>query len=351
MTTPNSPRRLWIAVGLLIVIVATGGYFVLRSGDGPGKSQTVSGSAPLRCAFDTWLGYSAFYIAEELGYYKDAGLNVELKVINAIQEKDAAMARGDLDCMGGSIDSAVISNASGVPGKIIFLFEASLGNDAMAVANTIKSAQDLKGKRIALEVGYVSQLFLLNYLRINGMTPKDVTILDTPNDQGVVAFVSKSIDAIATFEPFLSRALQRTDAVVLVSSKGMEPIFSGTAFASAAAIKSRPEDLKKLVAALQKANEYWLEHPKEGNAIVAKRWNLSVEEVEGIMVNTTLFTPKDQERHFGTAGAPGKLVDYLKICADLWRSSGEVKTEVDVTQLFDRRFVEPLYATDGSSGK
>ncbi|MEM9824506.1 MAG: hypothetical protein AAF985_25695, partial [Bacteroidota bacterium] len=75
-----------------------------------------SKSEPIRIAFNTWIGYSSFYIAEKEGIFDKYNLKVETSIIDPLAEKNAAIVRGDLEGMGGTYDSGIISLASGVKG-------------------------------------------------------------------------------------------------------------------------------------------------------------------------------------------------------------------------------------------
>ena len=260
---------------------------------------------PIRVAFNTWIGYSSFYIAEQKGIFKRHGITVETKVIDPLAEKNAAIIRGDLDGMGGTIDSAVISAASGVKGKVVFMFDRSNGTDGILATQDVKTVADLKGKRIAVEEGFVGHFFLLYVLDRNGMSPSDVNIVPMTTDQAGAAFVAGKVDVAVTWEPYLSTAKKREGAHVLVSSKELEPILADTLFMSESFLASRQDDVQALVLALQEANQYWIAHPDECNDIVAKRWKMEKKEVQSIMLTDELYSVEHQRRMFGTAGQKG----------------------------------------------
>jgi len=334
-------------VAILAAVILASYFFLVRpGGDSPSQPATQSVSEvsrPIRVAFDTWFGYSSFFLARDLGLYKKRGLDVEVAIINPLQEKNAAMARGDLDVMGGSFDSAVISSHAGVPGAIVYVFEESLGNDALVVKKGITKAEDLRGKRIAVDVGYVSHLFILNYLDLSGLKLDETEIVPLSPDGGVAAFLSGAVDAVALYEPFLSRALGKPDSHTLVTSRSMDPLFCGTAYASKRMIDRHPESLQLFVQALQEANDFWRQNPDKGNDLVAKFWKLPIDEVEAVVVNTKLFTVDDQKRFFGTENTPGLLHGYVKRVADLWSQVDVVPEDYPTEGLVNPRFVRELY--------
>lgn len=299
-------------------------------------------AAPLKIAFNTWIGYSSFYIAEEKGFLEKRGIKVETKVIDPLAEKNAAMLRGELDGMGGTIDSAVISAAGGVNGKVVWMFDRSNGTDGILVAKNIKTPQDLKGKSVAVEEGFVGHFFLLYFLEKSGMKHTDVKLIPMTTDQAGAAFAAGKVDVAVTWEPYLSTAKKRVGSHVLVSSKELEPILADTLFISDSVIKNRPQDIQALVEALQEANNYWLANKEEGNMIVERRWKMKLDEVNAIMTTDELYSTYHNLKQFGQTGESGELYTYIDKCAKLWFESGVTKSQVDGKSLIDPQFVRKL---------
>lgn len=337
--------RVALSAVLLVVAVACS-----RSAPAPAESAASSASAPatsskpLRIAFNTWIGYSSFYIAEEKGMFKKRGVQVETRVIDPLAEKNAALVRGDLDGMGGTIDSAVVSAASGVSGKVVYMFDRSNGTDGIVTTESIKKIEDLKGARVAVEEGFVGHFFLLYALDRARMSPSDVTLIPMSTDAAGAAFVAGKVDVAVTWEPYLSTAKKRRGAHVLISSKELEPILADTLLMSAEVVRTRREDVKALVGALQEANDYWLANPDESNAIVSKRWKMPVDEVKGIMSTDELYTPALQRRMFGDSGTSGELFTYMRKCAELWLKAKVITRPVNVDAIIEPSIVRELFA-------
>lgn len=306
------------------------------------KSEPQKATAPLKIAFNTWIGYSSFHIAEEKGFFEKRGIKVETKVIDPLSEKNSAMQRGELDGMGGTIDSAVISSASGVNGKVVWMFDRSNGTDGILVSQNIKNPQDLKGKSIALEEGFVGHFFLLYFLEKNGMKPSDVKIIPMTTDQAGVAFAAGKVDVAVTWEPYLSTAKKRPGARVLVTSKELEPILADTLFISDAVIKNKPQQVQALVEALQEANNYWIANKEQENKTVATRWKMKLDEVNSIMDTDELYSTANNIKQFGLDGEKGELFRYIDKCAKLWFEAGIIKKQIDGKSIIDPQFVRKL---------
>lgn len=330
-------KPLLISIGVVAILVIAAVGYVVWSGSGPAPS-----SEPITIAFNTWIGYSSFYIAEEKGFFAERGLTVETRVIDPLAEKNAALIRGDIQGMGGTIDSAVVSAASGVNGKVVFMFDRSNGTDGILVTDDVKELADLKGKKVALEEGFVGHFFLLYMLDKNGIDPSQVAITPMTTDAAGAAFVSGSVDAAVTWEPYLSTAKKREGAHVLVSSKEVEPILADTLFMSDTFVESHQKEVDALVAALQEANNYWIAHPKECNEIVARRWNMELAEVEDIMTTVELYSTEHQRKQFGPAGGKGELNGYMAKAAELWLKAGVIDKQVDTDKYIDGRSVQAL---------
>lgn len=332
-------KRAWIFVAAFALVTAgVWALYVVLNRTPSREDQAI------RLAFNTWIGYSSFYIAEEKGIFDRHGIVVETQIIDPLAEKNAAMLRGDLDGMGGTIDSAIISAASGVPGAIVFMFDRSNGTDGILVTEEVASVNDLRGKRIAAEEGFVGHFFLLYILEKHGMGPDDIELVPMTTDQAGAAFAAGQVDVAVTWEPYLSTARQREGAHVLVSSAEVEPILADTLFLSRDMIRSRPQDVQKLVAALLEANEYWLSNPDECNAIVARRWQMDLQEVVDIMKTDELYGRAKQREQFGTQSPDeaGALIGYLESCAKLWRQSGVIDKDIDAAPLVAPEFVHTI---------
>lgn len=334
-------KRILLLVIFVLIIVILNGCNGSKKEE-LGSKEKILSEEPLRIAFNTWIGYSSFYIAEEKGFFKKYGILVKTSVIDELSEKNAAMLRGKLDGMGGTIDSAVISVSAGVKGKVVWMFDRSNGTDGILVADNIQSAHDLKGKSVAVEEGFVGHFFLLYYLEKNGLRFDDVKLIPMTTDKAGIAFVSGQVDVAVTWEPYLSTAKKRKGSRVLVSSKDLEPILADTLFISEEVIKKRSNDIQALVNALQDANNYWIANMEEGNKIVAIRWKMDMGEVNAIMETDELYSTNHNRIQFGEKDSDGKLYEYIDKCAKLWFEAGVIKVKVDGKKLIDPQFTRNM---------
>ncbi|MBE6486370.1 MAG: ABC transporter substrate-binding protein [Methanosphaera stadtmanae] len=147
---------------------------------------------------------AALFVADASGMYKDAGINVELHEYNNGGDLMSAMASGELDVGYVGIAPVVSSISKGVPAKIVAGAQNE-GSGLLSHDSSITSVEDLKGKTIATPGEASIQSVLLKYnLKKHGMSASDVKSpgmkVASMND----ALKTGSIDAMLTYEPFVS---------------------------------------------------------------------------------------------------------------------------------------------------
>ena len=126
-----------IYIGILVVVViaiAIIGFFVLKPAQ---NSNTVANSQPIKIGIYAYPGWATFYIAQEKGFFKKYGLNVDVEQI-PLDNELPALASGEIQMLGGTSDMMPILADAGIPAKQVFVTSKSNGADGLAVSNDIK---------------------------------------------------------------------------------------------------------------------------------------------------------------------------------------------------------------------
>lgn len=210
-----------------------------------------------------------FYAAVELGYFKEAGLNVEvLKFAGAQQIMEAMLSeRCDGSANGtGSANLAIGEIAAPGTFKIFCANPSNARNvlDEVIVpaASTAKIMADLKGKRIGCGPGIQNVTLAKTVLERGGAT--GVTVVELPIGQHVAALAAGQLDGCYTLEPTgtigrlngTTRTLETGVIAHYVLGDPMAPWFGGSASLTASFIKQYPAEAKKYVAAYGKGVAY-----------------------------------------------------------------------------------------------
>jgi NitT/TauT family transport system substrate-binding protein len=288
-------------------------------------SKPAPHATPFKIAFNTWLGYSPLVIAKEKGFLRERGLDAQITFLEGIGEKNAALLRGDIDGVGHTADSAVTSNAAGVDGQIVYVFDESYGADGILANDSIKTVADLKGKRVALEPGFTGHFFILSLLEEAHLTPQDIQTVAMDTGSAGSAFLAGKVDAAATWEPWIGKAKDRTDGKVLVTSRDRPGLIIDVLYMNRSTINARPNDVRKLVDAMDEATTWYRQHPAEGDQIIAKFWKLPLAEAKDTVAGVRFFDRAQNAAFFGTQAKPGQLLRTVEGANRIWTKAGVIK--------------------------
>ena len=129
----------------------------------------------------------------------------------------------------------------------------------------------LKGKKIAASFGTINHLYILALLEKAGLTPADVTLVNTPPPDMTVALLSKGIDAFTCWDPWPIVALKDVPGAIEVIRGGDVISYLGFNVATAAWVEKNGETIEKFLAAVSEADNWMRANPKQA-AQVATRW-------------------------------------------------------------------------------
>jgi sulfonate transport system substrate-binding protein len=181
-----------------------------------------------------------------------------------------AMGSGAVDVGGVGDAPPVFAAAGGAKIAIVGARRNDPKSAALLVpkGSSIKSIQDLKGKRIAVAQGSSADYHLLTVLNKAGLSTHDVQLVYLQPAEALSALSSGSVDAWDVWSPFVEQAIQKGDKV-LVNGAGYGANFSYEV-ASKAAIDN-PAKSRELTQYLKVLNQAyrWADH---NPAAWAKTW-------------------------------------------------------------------------------
>ncbi|WP_244595427.1 ABC transporter substrate-binding protein [Bosea lathyri] len=165
-----------------------------------------------------WTGFAPLVLAKEAGIFAKNGLNVTIKKIPQ-KDRHLAIASGDIQCAATTVETWIVWDAAGIKTKQIFQLDKSYGADGMVTRNTTASIKDLKGKTVAASAPGTSPYFALAWmLKENGMSVKDVTVVNMEPGPAAQAFIAGQNDAALTYEPYLSAVRDKPDAGKIIAT-------------------------------------------------------------------------------------------------------------------------------------
>ncbi|AMP05550.1 NMT1-like family protein [Collimonas pratensis] len=203
---------------------------VLLSGTVLGASQAVaadSGKITIMVGGITKMIYLPAKLTEQLGYFKEEGLDVELQSQPAGVDAENELLAGAVQAVVGFYDHSIDLQSKGKEVTAITVFGQVPGEVEMVstkAAASIKSMADVKGKTLGVTGLGSSTNFLTQYLAAkSGISSNQYSVLPVGADNTfIVAIKQGRIDAGMTTEPTVSQLLKTGDASVLVDMRTVE---------------------------------------------------------------------------------------------------------------------------------
>lgn len=213
--------------------------------------------------------------ANDLGYFKDAGLDVQIQLMQSGPVIAPAVIGGTLDVGASNIASIAAARERGLMLK--FFAAASIATPAtvtdlivVKADSPIKTAADLNGKTVAIVATKTMQdaAFRL-WLDKHGADSKTVKLIEIPFPEMPSALATGRVDAAIPSEPFASqmRAGNRAIGSVYASMPSTIQVFGF--FATDTWLAAHPDLAVKFATAIRKAAIWANAHPKESSAMLA----------------------------------------------------------------------------------
>jgi NitT/TauT family transport system substrate-binding protein len=289
-------------------------------------------------------------------YRQRYGLDVKFVLIEDPAAKLAAFRKGDVDIMWNTVDNwareASILAEQNAKAKSILMQDWSRGGDGIVSLASIKSIEDLRGRKIACTQFTPSHFLLLYLLAQSGLTPEEragveKNIVFTQDAPAAAAmFKARQVDAAVTWEPDLSSAVaaRGDEAHVLVSTTAATNIIADTLVARQDVIDQAPETVRDFVHGWFEGIEMIKADPSSAYALVARALKLDSETVSGMLSGLKLTPYADNAQFYGLTGGKAHFETLFDTAFVIWRKKGLVTRPVDAKDWADTRFLHALAA-------
>ena len=256
--------------------------------------------------------FAQFYLAQQNGYYADAGLKVEFQ-----QKIDADLiplvGAGTIDIGIGDGTSVIPAASNKIPVEYVATIYGKFPNIVFAKASSgIKTAADLKGKKIGTPGRYGSGWVMLQALLASAkLTTDDVQIVEYPDFTQEAAVEQGAVDAATGFannEP-VQLQLHGSDPVIL-RIDDITPLPGPGLIASTATLDAKHDAISAFVAATLQAMEEIKADPTVGldAAIAAVPELATAKDAQAAILQATIDSwsgPTQQARSLGAIDRDG----------------------------------------------
>ena len=285
--------------------------------------------------YSGWTGFAPLYLAKEAGIFSKNGLDVTLKKIPQAS-RHLAIASGDIQCAATTVETWLVWNANGVATTQIFQMDKSYGADGMVMRNNIASIKDLKGKTVAASAPGTAPYFTLAwFLKKNGLSVKDVSVVNMEPGPAAQAFIAGQNDAAMTYEPYLSSVRSKPDAGKIVATTLDYPMIMDTFGCTPKFLADSPDAAKAL------AKSYF-DAVSMIKSDQAKSYEIMGADVKqsGAQFGESAKYLRWQDQEANKKFFAGEHAAFSKEAADLLLEIGVIKQIPDLSKLADTKFIQ-----------
>jgi NitT/TauT family transport system substrate-binding protein len=329
--------RTLIIVGVIALSVAAAVFAASRAEAKPLHQQAL---APIRIGISTWDGYIGLVVASKEGYWKKHGLDVKYTVIEDPGQRFAAFKSGSLNAVATSVDTFARYWVKGIQAVQVLGLDASVGGDGIVATKDITTVSQLKGQKIGVNVGSVSQWLLAYALTQNHLSLKDVTMVDMTSGDAGAAFVAGRIKAAVTWQPWLSKAEASSNGHILVSTKQYPTIVADQVGFDRKFIKEHPDSVKAFIDGYSDALKLIRTNPNKAFADAKDYLGQTSAEIKATLLDLRLWSIPQSRAYYGTAAKPGAIYKIFGLSSKFWKDIGDTKSLAPAKQAIDGSFLQ-----------
>ncbi len=271
------------------------------------------------------------YIAQEQGYFADNGLDVTIEDYEAGKLAADALLAGEAD-ISTSADF-VLASYSFEHDNLRVLGTVALANTVELVTRKdtgINQPSDLKGKKVGVTEKTVGEFFLGTFLTFNGLSVRDVKIVDLKPSEIVDAVVNGDIDAGFTWEPNIFKVKSRLGANTISWPGQSGQDFYFILLTKEKFIEENPQVIQRFLQALIRAEEFIKENEAEVKKLFATKFSYE-----------SSYIDYSWQRNDFTVVLPQALIIAMEDQAR-WRIDNNLTEATDVPNYLDYIYLDAL---------
>ena len=245
-----SPQRLLASLATAVIVTLLAG---VAGAQAPGRKLVIG--MPVT---PPNLPHVGVYIAKELGYFDEEGINVELTGFESGLQSLRGGITGGLDIVGASSEPVITAISRGAKIRSIFSYAHRL-TVVLAAQENIRRTADLRGKNLGIQdVGAFREVMTRAVLQSAGLTPQDVNYISVSSAGYIAALLSDKIDTAVLHidQAYMARTKKASLHPLVPLWEVMPSYWYGTFSANEEALRKEPDVFAHAVAAIIKAHRF-----------------------------------------------------------------------------------------------
>jgi NitT/TauT family transport system substrate-binding protein len=218
------------------------------------------------------LPHVGVYIAKDLGYFDEQGINVELTAFESGLQSLRGGVAGGLDIVGASSEPIITVISRGAKIRSIFSYAHRL-TVVMAAQENIRKPADLRGKNLGIQdVGAFREVMTRAVLHSAGLTPQDVNYIPVASAGYIAALISNKIDTAVLHidQAYMARAKKASLHPLIPLWEIMPSYWYGTFSTNEELLRKDPDLLARAVAAIIKAHRFMYQNKERTLDLASK---------------------------------------------------------------------------------
>ena len=258
-------RIAMIAILLALVMVTASLWSCSRGNDSGKRVAMTIGTLPYE-------GSALIYIAHEKNFFKANGLDITIKDYETGLATTEALNKGEVD--GAACAEFIIVGKACRKEKILNIATIAKNLNELIIGRTdrgIKTFTDLRRKKVGVTRKTAAEFYLGRFLELNGMSIKEVILVDLLPSQLQEALAHGDVDAVIAWQPWASQIEKQVPIDKVVWPAQSNQLLYWNIIGREPWVVNHPELIKRLLNSLIQAEGYLAGHADDARAIVQKR--------------------------------------------------------------------------------
>lgn len=322
-------KKLLFVLAVLFLAVTAAGCSDSASGEKAGK--------PKKIVLDYAYYSPTSLVLKEFGWveeeFKKERIDVEFVLSQGSNKALEFLNSKSVDFGSTAGAAALMAKAKGAPVETVYIYSKPEWTALVTNKDSgITSVKDLKGKKVAATLGTDPYIFLLRALNEEGLSEKDIELVNLQHGDGAAALSTNQVDAWAGLDPHMARVELETGANLFYRNADFNTY--GTLNVRSEFADQYPQYVEKVIELYEKARQWVLENPEEAAEILAKEAQIDLEVAKKQLVERTDFSNS----------VPGDVQkEALQSAGDVLQAGGVIDKSVDVKKTIDE-LINPEFA-------
>jgi len=313
-----------LVIGFVFLVIVAGMAMFIMNTNKRGNADNVA----LRLKWLHQSQFAGYYAAEQEGFYKKEGINIKLVPGGAETPSIQIVAGGSEQFGVSGMAQLIEARAKGIP--VVALATTYRKNPLIwfGIDESIKTPQDLVGKKVGLTVGSNSDLLFRAMLKKNDVRIEDINIV--PVKYNLALLLEGKVDmyeGYLTDQPISAELSGYKTRILNPSDYGIY-FYGDTLFTTEKVIQENPDLVRRFTRATLKGWEFAYDNPEKAvDYVLMYSDQLNREqEMRGMEASLELIRPDDKS--VGTIE-----LDVVQQMQDLLVDYGIIKSAIDLDKL------------------